>query len=346
MNPDDIIAHLKNYDTKKVKIMEVCGTHTSAIVKSGIRDLISPSIQLVSGPGCPVCVTPSSYIDRLVDHSFKENHTVLSFGDMFRVNGSRYSLAQAKAVGASVQLIYSPLEAVSLAKENPQRQYIVAAVGFETTIPVYAVLVDQLVQGNIRNVRLLTSLKTMLPALDYLCQNEEIDAFLCPGHVSVLIGSAAYQQLCDTYQKPFVIAGFEPEHILAAIYQITYQIDHGLARVENYYPSVVSAGGQKAALELGMRYFEPASAFWRGIGAIEGSGMVLKEEFRQLDLDSRGITEDSPEENCRCGDVILGRIQPDQCPLFATVCKPSNPVGACMVSMEGSCGIWYGNRKN
>ena len=344
MNPEKIINYLKQCRTD-IKIMEICGTHTTSIVKSGIKNIISPTIKLVSGPGCPVCVTPSSYIDILSEYAFKPGYTVLSFGDMFRVRGSRHSLSDAKAKGANVQLIYSPLESVNLAKKNPHITYILAAVGFETTIPVYAVLIDELIKNNIENVKLLTALKMILPAINYICENEEIDAFLCPGHVSVVIGSNAYHELCTTYRKPFVIAGFESEHILAAIYQIVCQVENNRANVKNLYKSIVSAGGQIKAIELTNRYFTGSSAFWRGIGKIKNSGMFLKEEFRVFDLGSREITADFLEKGCRCGDVILGRICPEQCELFAKVCSPSNPVGPCMVSTEGSCGVWYGNLK-
>lgn len=344
MNLTKIIDDLKHYD-KDIKIMEVCGTHTSSIVKNGIKELISPTIKLVSGPGCPVCVTPSSYIDILTEHAFKEGYTVLSFGDMFKVKGSQYSLSTAKAVGASVELIYSPLDAVKLARENPETLYIVAAVGFETTIPIYAVLLDEIIKNEIANVRILTSLKTMIPALEYICKNEEIDAFLCPGHVSVIIGSNAYNSICAKYKKPFVISGFEAEHILAGIYNIIYQKENGFSKVENMYKSVVFPNGQSRAMDLAHKYFVKTNAFWRGIGEIKGSGCIIKEEYAFFDLGSKDIKEDQPESGCRCADVILGRINPDECGLFAKTCSPANPVGPCMTSSEGACGILYANSK-
>lgn len=342
MTLEQVVDELREY-SKPIKIMEVCGTHTTSIVKNGIPDLLSPSIRLVSGPGCPVCVTSAAYVDRLVDRAFRPGETVLSFGDLFRVRGSRYSLAQAKADGGSVQLIYSPLEAVALAREHPGHTFVVAAVGFETTTPIYAVLLEELVRSGLGNVRLLTSLKTMPAALAMLCRQEEIDAFLCPGHVAAVIGTGAFEDLCRRYRRPFVVAGFEPEHILTALHRILYQREHGLAQVENLYPSVVSAGGQTKAQALVDRYFQPANAFWRGIGQIEGSGMVLREPYRQYDLGSGEIGGDIIEGGCRCGDVLLGRIHPHECPLFGRTCTPANPVGACMLSSEGACGIWYGN---
>ena len=340
MKIDEMIQYLRNY-AKPLKIMEVCGTHTTAIAKSGLRELISPSIRLVSGPGCPVCITPSSYIDVLTAYAREKNHTVLSFGDLFKVRGTGESLSDVKAAGADVRMIYSPLETLTLAREHPERLYILAAVGFETTMPLYAVLVEELVRNGVGNVRLLTSLKTMLPALDYVCENETVDAFLCPGHVSVVLGSGAYGALCRKYQKPFVIAGFEPEHILCAIYRIVRQIEKQRPRVENLYTSVVSAEGQPEAQRLVSRYFTLSNAFWRGIGELKGSGMLLKEAFARFDLGSGDIAPDVPARGCRCGDVMLGRISPGQCGLFAAGCTPANPQGACMVSSEGACAVWY-----
>lgn len=345
MNLTQVINDLRHYD-RDVKIMEVCGTHTSSIVKNGIKELISPTIKLVSGPGCPVCVTPSSYIDILTEHACKAGYTVLSFGDMFKVKGSKYSLSEAKATGASVELMYSPLEAVNLATENPETIYVVAAVGFETTIPIYAVLLDEMIKKEIKNVRILTSLKTMIPALEYICENEEIDAFLCPGHVSVVIGSNAYNSICKKHKKPFVISGFEAEHILAGIYNIVCQKENGLSKVENMYKSVVSPKGQSRAMNLVDQYFVKINAFWRGIGEIKGSGLVIKEEYAFFDLGSKDIKENHIQNGCRCADVILGRMDPDQCELFAKICCPANPIGPCMVSSEGACGIWYGNSRH
>ncbi|MDP4120015.1 MAG: hydrogenase formation protein HypD [Bacillota bacterium] len=342
MKLEQVISALQNYK-KEIKIMEVCGTHTSAIVKGGIRDLISPSIRLVSGPGCPVCVTPKMYIDRLVDYAFAENTTVLSFGDMFKVPGTKYSLSEAKAEGASAEVVYSPLQSIELAKLHPEKQFIVTAVGFETTAPIYALLIEELIKENINNVKILTSLKTIIPALRFLCEHEVVDGFLSPGHVSVIIGSDAYNELCENYKKPFVIAGFDTEKILLAIYDIIYQIEKKDVRVENMYESVVSKKGQKAALSILDKYFESCDAYWRGVGEIKDSGLILKEEFSRFDAGSRSVLPDKADKHCRCGEVILGRIYPNECAMFGKACTPLHPEGACMVSSEGACGIWYAN---
>ncbi len=336
---------LKNYDGRPIKIMEVCGTHTGSIFKNGIRSLLSPKIQLISGPGCPVCVTSSSYIDRLVELSRMEKHCVLTFGDMMKVKGTQYSLTQAKAIGGQVTILYSPLAAIITALENPDTQYVFAAVGFETTTPIYALMMDEIITKGIKNLRLLTSLKTIIPALTFICENEEgIDAFLSPGHVSAIIGSHSYEELAEHYHKPFVIGGFEGEHILAAVYEIVTQVKNNHASVKNMYPSVVTEEGNQKATEMVNQYFEVSDDYWRGVGVIEGSALCLKEEYKEYDAGSRlEAKEDIQPKGCRCTDVILGRIQPVDCPLFKTVCTPLSAVGPCMVSSEGACGIWYKN---
>ena len=336
MNLDKIVAYLKQYD-EPIKIMEVCGTHTSAIFKSGIRSLISDKISLVSGPGCPVCVTPPSTIDALIELS--QEAEILSFGDMFRVPGSKYSLAE----GARVRLIYSPLEALALAKAQPNTKFIIAAVGFETTTPAFAALLDALVREDIQNVSLYTALKTVPEILEYICMHEQIDAFICPGHVSAVIGSAPYKMLAQKYHKPFVIAGFEVEHILAAIYELANQKKNGRYEVKNFYPSVVQEGGQTKALKLIEKYFVKSDSFWRGIGEIHNSGYIIKSEYRHFSANIPKLSEkeDLPKA-CRCADVMLGRIRPEECTLFRKTCTLQNPIGPCMASTEGACSIYGG----
>ena len=349
MKLDELVNYLRNYSGRTpVKIMEVCGTHTSSIFRSGIRSLLPGTVRLVSGPGCPVCVTPMADIDALAD--IARDAEVLSFGDMFRVPGSRLSLAEAKAQGAQVRLMYSPFEVLDLARAEPEKRFVVAAVGFETTAPVYAALLDTLIAEGIDNVRLYTALKTMPEVLDFVCANEAVDAFLCPGHVSAVIGSSAYEGLCARYKKPFVIAGFEAEHILAAVYEIIRQKESGSCSVKNLYPSVVSAGGQTKALALLDKYFIKTGSYWRGIGSIKNSGLRLKDEYARFSANLADSVSDFSEKekepavpNCRCTDVMLGRISPDECALFGKACTPRHPVGACMVSAEGACGIWNSN---
>ncbi len=336
---------LKNYNGATIKIMEVCGTHTGSIFKNGIRSLLSPKIQLISGPGCPVCVTSSAYVDKLVDYSLRDHHCVLTFGDMMKVKGSKLSLTGAKAMGGRVQILYSPLSAIQLAIKDKDTQFIFAAVGFETTTPIYALLMKEIIKNDIANLKLLTSIKTTIPALHYICEHEDnIDAFLCPGHVSVITGSKVYQELAVQYQKPFVIGGFEAEHILAAIYQIVSQLSHHQSEVKNLYVSAVTEEGNQKATSLINTYFESSDDDWRGIGRIEKSAMRLRDEYQNYDAGS--CLEEKEEimpKGCRCTDVILGRINPVDCPLFKKVCTPMDAVGPCMVSSEGACGIWYKN---
>ena len=340
MQTADILRILQGYQTP-ITIMEVCGSHTAAIIKSGLRSLLSPAIRLVSGPGCPVCVTAGAYIDTLVDYARMPGHMVLSFGDMLRVRGTHQSLADAKATGASVDMFYSPLEAIARAKANPHLRFVVAAVGFETTAPVFAVLVRQILHENLGNIRLLTALKTMPPVLAHIARYESVDGFLCPGHVSAIIGAAPYHPLAAQYHKPCAIAGFEPEHILAALYDIITQRENGRFAVHNLYKAVVSDAPQAKAQQLIAQYFQPGDAYWRGIGVIEASGLYLQPAVAQLDAGSAIIAPDSFPPGCRCQDVILGRIMPTECPLFATACTPDSPIGACMVSAEGACGQWF-----
>lgn len=342
---EQVKKSLLEYDGKKIKIMEVCGTHTSSIFKNGIRSLISPKIQLISGPGCPVCVTSASYIDKLVAYSFKENHCVLTFGDMMKVKGSKLSLTGAKAEGGKVIVMYSPHLALKTVMENPDTTFIMSAVGFETTTPIYALLIEEAIKNEIKNLKILTSLKTIIPALEFICENEnEIDAFLCPGNVSVIIGYGRYRNLVENYRKPFVVAGFEGEHLIVAIYEIMRQIKNNEYKLKNMYPSVVTEEGNSKAIEITNKYFESSDEYWRGIGKINQSGLHLRAEYMEFDAGS-DFSEyaDNAPKGCRCSDVILGRINPVECPLFNVSCTPLSAIGPCMVSNEGACGIWYHN---
>ena len=346
MDIKQIIDYLQSYDGRPVKLMEVCGTHTAAIFKSGIRSLISDKIKLISGPGCPVCVTPTAYIDKCIEYASKENHVLLTFGDMMKVPGSRGSLSEAKGNGnVNINIMYSPFEALEKAAENPHITYVVAAVGFETTAPAYAMMVKAAKEKGISNIKLVTALKTAIPALEWICENQEdVDGFICPGHVSVITGSNVYIPLAEKYRKPFVVAGFEAEHILAAIYRIMKQLESGENAAENLYRNAVKEDGNRKAVDVINDVFEEGPAMWRGLGVIEDSGLYLNDEFSGYDGGSRALYEDMelPAE-CRCGDVIVGMINPDQCPMFGRKCSPMDPFGPCMVSSEGSCGIWYRN---
>lgn len=337
----DIREFLKHYDGPPVSLMEVCGTHTAAISKNGIVRMLSPSIHLVSGPGCPVCVTVTAYIDRLVELCMQPDTVVLTFGDLMRVPGGEKNLNEAKASGGNVRMVYSPLDALRFAAADPAHLYVFAAVGFETTAAVYASLLEETEQSGISNFRLLTSLKVMPPVIDWVCANQGgIDGFIAPGHVSVITGCKIYQPLADKYQIPFVVSGFEGEQLLETIYALVKL--RGKPRVMNLYPSVVRENGNEEAQHAMARCFEPCAAAWRGMGVIPGSGLRLRGEFARFDAGSTGLDEDhSFNTACRCAQVLTGAVSPTECPLFGRVCTPQTPQGACMVSQEGSCYNYY-----
>lgn len=345
MDAEKVIRYLHDYDGPEVKIMEVCGTHTSSIFKNGIRSLISPKIRLISGPGCPVCVTPTAFIDKCIEYAKKEGHILYSFGDMMKVPGSEESLSIAKGEGAKVELMFSPLDAVIAAEKDPKHIYVIAAVGFETTIPTYAVALEEAIKRGVTNLKLVTALKTTFPAIAWICENEkDIDGFICPGHVSVITGSDAFDAFAEKYHKPFVVAGFEGEHILAVLYHIMRQLEEGKAEAKNLYPNAVRNNGNPKAMAFIEKYFTPGEATWRGLGTIPGSGMYLKEAYQAYDGGSYGLDADAKlPKACKCAEVIVGRMNPCDCPMFGKACTPTDPYGPCMVSAEGSCGIWYRN---
>ncbi len=338
-------SYLQEYDGEPVRLMEVCGTHTAEISRSGIVSVLSPKIQLISGPGCPVCVTVTAYIDRLVELALTPGTVVVSFGDLLRVKGSSQSLNDAKALGGAVRMVYSPMDALKLAADEPDKVFVFAAVGFETTAPVYALLLEQAIRSDIQNIRLLTSLKTMPPVIDWVCANQGgIDGFLAPGHVSVITGIGIFRPLARRYSIPFAVSGFEPEQILLSIYALVKR--RGKGEVMNLYPGAVKDGGNEAAQEAVARYFTPCDASWRGMGMIAQSGICLKPEYTRFDAGSAELTQDHVANSaCGCAKVLTGAISPRQCPLFGTACDPQSPQGACMVSTEGSCYQYYVNKR-
>ena len=339
----ELADRIRAYDGPPARLMEVCGTHTASIFRNGVRDVLPPQVRLVSGPGCPVCVTSVTYIDRAVEAARTPGTTLLTFGDMRKVPGRATDLAGAAAQGGDVALMLSPLDALALAAARPDRTFVVSAVGFETTAPAYALLLEEALSRGIRNLRLLTSLRTIVPALDWLCANEpEIDGYLAPGHVSVVLGSDAYRPLADRYARPFAVAGFDAEGILAGVLDLLDQRALGRHAVRNLYPTAVRPEGNPRAREAIDRFFEPCDAWWRGLGRIPGSGLRLRPEHEAFAMrydDAASDAEEAP--GCRCGEVVRGRCDPGDCPLFATACTPRTPVGPCMVSPEGACGIWH-----
>lgn len=328
---------LSQYDGPKMRIMEICGSHTASIAKNGIKEILSPAIQLISGPGCPVCVTPTAYVDRAIALAKRPDTCLVTFGDLLRVPGSSESLSAAKGMGASVEMVYAPADVVTFAKKEPDKQFVFAAIGFETTIPVYALLMEELLREEITNVKLLTACKTMPGAVSFLLEKgADLQGFLAPGHVCTVTGSDAFAPLAKKYGIPFAVAGFEGEELLAALYGLLHMQGKGM--VKNFYPSVVTAEGNEKAKALIDRYFEPSDAAWRGLGIIPGSGLCLRAAYASFDAGSRDLTEDNQQNQaCRCGQVLTGKLAPTDCPLFGKVCTPLTPQGACMVSEEGSC---------
>jgi hydrogenase expression/formation protein HypD len=344
----NVISYLANYSGRSLKLMEVCGTHTSSIAKNGIRSIISPKIRLCSGPGCPVCVTPQGYIDKLCNYSMDENTIVLTFGDMMKVPGTKDSLSDAKAKGGKIDIFYSPFEVIEKAKKTPELTYIVAAVGFETTVPVYALMMEYIIKEKIINIKFLTALKVIVPVLEILCSEENnIDGFIAPGHVSTIIGSDAYTTISKKFEKPFAVSGFTAEEVLVGIYDLVKQIDSGKFDTHNLYRSVVNSSGNIKARLLIDKYFESAGAFWRGVGELPESGLYLKNDYAEFDAGSRNIQNNyEKSSSCRCSDVIMGRIDPIECERFGKGCNPAKAMGPCMVSGEGACGIWYKAHSN
>ena len=326
-------------------IMEVCGSHTMAIARYGIRGFLPANVRLVSGPGCPVCVTAPGYIDAAIELA-RRGVIVASFGDMVQVPGSDESLAQARSEGARVEVCYSPVNALDLARRHPDREVVFLAIGFETTIAPALGLLDKVIRAEVSNLSLLTAFKLVPPALAALMADEEvrIDAFLCPAHVSAIIGSNAYVPFAGEGGVPCVVAGFEPLDILYGLQGILEQLVQGDATVENQYSRVVRPEGNCKAQALFDKYLEPVDAAWRGIGVLPASGLGLRAAFRDYDAAVRhGVATEGGRQHagCICGDVLKGKNQPNDCRLFGSTCTPEHPVGPCMVSSEGSCSAQY-----
>ena len=336
---------------RQITVMEVCGTHTVSIFRSGIRSILPEKLKLLSGPGCPVCVTDQGYIDAVMQLADREDCLIATYGDMIRVPGSEGSL-ETRASRGNVKVVLSSEDALQLARDNPGKTVVFIAVGFETTTPATAVAVQEAAGEGIRNFCILSGHKLVIPAMRALLggMNDRIDAFLCPGHVSVIIGSGAFAEIVNDYHRPCVVAGFEPLQIIEGLAEICRQLTAGTAELKSIYNAVVSEKGNTAAQRITAECFEPVDGYWRGVGKIAKSTLVLKEQYSQFDAFQRFGLVDGPGKEikgCRCGEVLCGLIEPMQCPLFGTRCTPQKPVGPCMVSSEGTCAAWfkYGRRK-
>lgn len=342
----DTIRDLTAAVGRPVRLMEVCGTHTVAIFRHGIRDLLPKDVALLSGPGCPVCVTSIRDVDTVMELSRRKDTIIATFGDMMRVPGARKNLLQAKAEGSDIRIVYSPLDALKLAETTRDKKVVFFATGFETTSPLVAATLAEADARKIGNFSVYSVHKTVPPALKGLVESPDvrIDGFILPGHVTTIIGMKPYKFLARDYRKPAVVTGFDASDILSGILMLLKQIVQQEARIENAYAKVVREQGNPRAVELLEEFFEPEDAYWRGIGMIPGSGLRLRDRHGERDI-MRSVTVSVPEGHepkaCSCGDVLRGVKIPTDCVLFGKICTPDSPVGACMVSTEGSCAAYF-----
>jgi len=326
--------------------MEVCGTHTMSAFRCGLHSLMPENVTLLSGPGCPVCVTAQADIDLMIELAAEHDVVLCTYGDMLRVPGKRGSLERARSRGADVRIVYSTLDAVKYAAAHPDRQVVFAAVGFETTAPNSAASVLAAKQQGLTNYSILTSHKRVVPAMLALLAGGEVnlDGFLCPGHVSVIVGSDAYAPVVTQYHQPCVITGFEDFQMAAGLARLTEMVRDKDVALVNEYPEAVSRQGNLAAQAILERVFEPGTVRWRGVGDIPDSGLVLRDAYRDYSAQHRfGLvaSDDREPAKCLCGQVITGMVKPTDCELFGSVCTPINPIGPCMVSSEGTCQAWF-----
>jgi len=332
---------------RPLQLMEVCGGHTHSIFRYGIEQLLPDSIELVHGPGCPVCVLPMGRVDDCVALAEHPNVIFTTFGDAMRVPGSRKSLLQARADGADVRMVYSPEDALKIARDNPAREVVFFALGFETTMPSTALTVLRAAEEGIDNFSVFCNHITIIPTIKAILDSPDIrlDGFLGPGHVSMVIGRAPYDFICRHYRKPLVIAGFEPLDILHSIYLLLRQLAEGRCEVENQYRRVVADGGNDAAIRAVARVFELREFFeWRGLGSIDHSGVRLRGEFARFDAERRFPVPNlkiADPKSCQCSEVLKGALRPSQCKVFGRACTPKTPLGSLMVSSEGACAAVY-----
>ncbi len=341
-----LIDKIQQVADKPMKLMEVCGTHTMAIAKHGLRDVMPENVGLLSGPGCPVCVTANADIDTAIEMARQDGVVLATFGDMMKVPGSYSSLAEEKAEGRDVRVVYSPLDALEIAEEEPDKHVVFLGVGFETTAPAVASAMQTAKQRGLRDFSVLSLHKTVPYALKALVDDPDVQitGFILPGHVSTIIGLKPYRFLAEEYGIPSVIAGFEPIDVLQTIWMLAQQIHEGKAEVEIAYKRGVMPEGNRAALQRIEEVFEPSDSEWRGIGVIPNTGMAVSDDYADFDALRRvPVTPPEPREipGCQCGDVLRGVVLPFECKLFAKGCIPEHPIGPCMVSSEGSCAAYY-----
>lgn len=345
----ELINKIQKCPIKSFNVMEVCGTHTQAISKFGIRELVKPKIQLLSGPGCPVCVTTESYIDEAIELLKYPNVVLSTFGDMMKVNGTRENLINQREKGKDIQILYSPLDSIALANKNRHKEIIFLGIGFETTAPLIALAVKTAQEKGIKNISFLLGMKRMEPILHHVLKdpNHNIQGLLCPGHVAAVKGASYFRFIVDKYNIPAVVTGFEALDIVGALYFLIKQQGEAKKSFKNLYKTCVTLEGNKRANELMGEVFTYCDGDWRGIGIIKNSGFSLREKYRYYDAKEKfGINiEKTLGENiikpCICSEILLGKKLPDKCELFGKSCTPDHPIGPCMVSTEGSCSIFY-----
>jgi len=333
-------------EMEHVRLMEVCGTHTVNIFRAGLKSMFPDNLSLISGPGCPVCVTSQGYIDAACGLAGTGDAVITTYGDMMRVPGQNGSLAEIRADGADVRVVYSARDALKIAAENRDLEIVFLAVGFETTAPTVAATIVEAEAAGIDNFSVMAAHKFIIPAMTSLLEGNgvQIDGFLCPGHVSVIIGTNAYRQIAEKYSKPCVVAGFEPEGILEAVLRLCQLVKNGKPAVENAYPAAVNPAGNTTAQDIIAKVFKPGPATWRAMGTIPDSGTIFRDNYFVFDAFAKFKIEEGADycpPGCRCGEVIQGRISPGECGLFGKTCTPENPVGPCMVSSEGTCAAWF-----
>jgi hydrogenase expression/formation protein HypD len=346
-----ILECIKRTVKKEVRLMEVCGTHTMSIFRSGLRAVLPNKIKLISGPGCPVCVTAQKEVDAFVEISNLDDVIVATFGDLLRVPGTRSTLQKERANGRDIRIVYSTFDALEIAKKNQDKKVAFLGVGFETTAPTIAASIISAQQMGLKNYFVFSAHKLIPPALKHLLEVKDvrIDGFILPGHVSVVIGTQAYFPFLEQYHVPCAIAGFEPADIVQAIFNLVGQIESGSPRLENCYPRAVSFDGNRKAVKIMQDVFESVDADWRGIGTIPKSGLRIRKEFEFFDAQKMfefQVPKSEPPKGCACGEILTGKKIPPECPLYEKVCTPMDPVGPCMVSSEGTCAAYYRYQDN
>ncbi|MCK4352965.1 hydrogenase formation protein HypD [candidate division WOR-3 bacterium] len=338
-----LIKEIENLSLRDVTIMEVCGTHTMEIGRFGIRSLLPQEVRVIAGPGCPVCVAPQKVIDQAI--KLAEVATIVTYGDMYRVPGSYSSLQKEKAKGRDIRVVYSALDALQIAEKETEKEIVFLAIGFETTVPATGSLMLTAKRKEIHNFSILCAHRLIPPAMIALSDGElNVDGYLCPGHVSVIIGEKPYEPIAERFHIPCVIAGFEPIDILMGIYLLLGQIKDNRAEVENGYKRAVRPEGNLEAQALIARVFRTVDSEWRGLGELPASGLALREEFKEFDAEQKfNIEIELPKENpdCICGEILKGLRTPPECTNFGRICTPDEPIGPCMVSSEGTCAAYY-----